>query len=116
MVEWSLHLGLSFPEVVEMILRGPSFELRHSFFLRELADTTFPEIFPAATGNVLSIVLRNMNAVHFDLDKVENVVKRIAPLSVSPTLLKEICNELGRLGYAPAAALGNWIDTQPAQN
>jgi hypothetical protein len=41
MVEWTLHLEPSFPEVVEEVLASPNFELKHSFLFRGWPRATF---------------------------------------------------------------------------
>jgi SIR2-like protein/uncharacterized protein DUF4020 len=112
MVEWSLFLGEGFPKVAEVISNGPSFELKDSFVLRELADTKYPDEFPTASGILLLAILRNMMGAPFDLEKAEEVVRRIAPRNASRSLLKDICNELGRLGYPLATALEKWTGDQ----
>lgn len=62
MVEWSLHLGPSFPEVVDTVWESPDFELKHSFLFRELDDRQFSEQFLSAAGKLLLMVLRKERA------------------------------------------------------
>ncbi len=116
MVEWSLFLGSSFPEVAEIISKGPSFELENSFIFRELSDTKFPEEFPTSTGQLLLSVLHYTKLPEFDLDRVEEVVRRIAPLNAPAELITDICNHLGRLGYPEASTLEAWVKAQQRQN
>ena len=109
MVEWSLHLGPSFPEVVDAVWESPDFELKHSFLFRELEESQFPQEYPSAAAKLLLKVLLNTPSPDYDLDRVENVVRRVAPLAAPLNLLENICNELARLGYPPAAELRAWL-------
>ncbi len=109
MVEWSLHLGPSFPEVVDAVWESPDFELKHSFLFRELDDSQFPQQYPPAAAKLLLKVLRNTPIADYDLDRVESTVRRVAPLQAPLDLLEKICNELARLGYPPAAELQAWL-------
>jgi len=109
MVEWSLHLGPSFPEVVDAVWESPDFELKHSFLFRELDESQFPQEYPSAAAKLLLKVLRNTPIPDYDLDRVEKVVRRVPPLGAPLDLLEEICNELARLGYPPAAELRAWL-------
>ena len=114
MVEWSLHLGTGFPEVADTISESPDFELGDTFLFRELADSNFPEAFPSAAAKLLKAILANMKVVHFDLDRVEEVVRRITPLDIPLESLNKICDELSRLGYQRAVVLNAWVKTQRA--
>ena len=109
MVEWSLHLGPSFPEVVDAVWESPVFELKHSFLFHELDESQFPQEYPSAAAKLLLKVLRNTPIPDYDLDRVDKVVRRVAPLGAPLDLLEEICNELARLGYPPAAELRAWL-------
>jgi hypothetical protein len=109
MVEWTLHLSPSFPEVVEAVWNSPKFELTHSFLFRELANSELPQKHPAATAKLLLKVLRNTALPEYDLDQVEETVRRIAPLHAGLDTLNEICNELAKLGYLRAAELLAWL-------
>jgi hypothetical protein len=109
MVEWSLHLGPSFPEVVDAVWESPGFELKHSSLFRELDDSQFPEKYPSAAAKLLLKVLCNTPIPDYDLDRVEDVVRRVAPLAAPLDFLEKICNELARLGYPPAAELQAWL-------
>ncbi len=88
---------------------SPKFSLNHSFLFRELADGQLPQQYPAATAKLLLKVLRNTEVVHYDLDKVEDLVRRIAGLHTPLDTLKDICNELAELGYPRAAVLEAWL-------
>jgi len=109
MVEWTLHLGPSFPEAVDAVWEGPKFDLKHSFLFSELADTELPQQYPTAAAKLLLKVLRHTEVAQFDLNKVEDTVRRITPLHAPLDTLKDICNELARLGYPPAAELQVWL-------
>jgi len=109
MVEWSLSLATVFPEVAEMISKGPKFEVKE-FILRELADTSLPNSHPKAAAQFLLKILQNMTVAYFDLDKVEEVVKRILPLGAPKELLRAICGELARLGSPGAGDLQSFIN------
>jgi hypothetical protein len=114
MVEWSMHLGTGFPEVVDTISKCPPFEVGDTILFRDLADSKFPEAFPAATAKLLKAILANMKVFHFDFGMVESAVRRITPLETPRELLEKICNELSRLGYQSAATLHAWVRTQRA--
>jgi len=113
-VEWTLHLGPSFPEVVETVWTSPEFKLKDSFLFRELADSKLPQQYPTATAKLLLKVLQNMQVAHYDLDKVEEIVRHIAPLQAPVDILNGICNELARLGYPQAAELQAWLQGRNA--
>ena len=109
MVEWGIHLGPEFPDVVEIICSSPAFELGDSFLFRELADTQLPEKHPSPVSALLLVVLKNTQRAFYDLDRVEGIVRRIAPLHAPMDKLKGICNELAKLGYPVAGALEAWL-------
>jgi hypothetical protein len=109
MVEWSLHPGPGFPEVVDAVRESSDFALKHSFLFRELDDSQFPPEVPSAARRLSLQALRHTAIPDFDLDGVENVVRRVGPLGAPWDLLDKICNELRRLGYPPAAELQSWL-------
>jgi hypothetical protein len=109
MVEWTIFLHNGFPEATRIIETGPPYELRDSFLFRELADGTIPANFPSASGDFLLSVLKNTREAQFDLDKVEDVVRKVAPQGARGEVLERICDELGRLGYSRAAPLKRWV-------
>jgi len=114
MVEWALYLGPAFREVVEVLWGSPKFELKHHFLFRELADSDLPQQYPAAAAMFLLKVLRNIEAPQYDLDKVEDTVRRIASLRAPLDTLRNICNELAKLGYQRAAELQAWLEGELA--
>jgi hypothetical protein len=63
MVEWSLHLGPSFPEVVDAVCESSDFELKHSFLFRELNESQFPQEYPSAAAKLLLKVLRKLSVL-----------------------------------------------------
>lgn len=91
------------------VWESPVFELKHSFLFHELDESQFPQEYPSAAAKLLLKVLRNTPIPDYDLDRVDNVVRRVAPLGAPLDLLEEICNELARLGYPPAAELRAWL-------
>jgi hypothetical protein len=97
------------PEVVDAVWESPDFELKHSFLFRELDESQFPQEYPSAAAKLLLKVLRNTAIPDYDLDRVENVVRLVAPLAAPLDFLEKICNELARLGYPPAAELQAWL-------
>ncbi len=109
MVEWTLHLGPNFTEVVKEVLASGDFELKHSFLFRELAESALPEKHPTATAELLLKVLQNTRETDYDLDRVDDTVRRIAPLGAPLETLKRICDALANLGYPPAAKLQAWL-------
>jgi hypothetical protein len=112
MVEWTLHLGPSFAEVVDSVWASPNFELKYSSLFRDLADSVLPQQHPSAAAKLLLKVLRNASVPEhrYDLDRVEDIVRRIAPLHAPLHTLKDICNELAKLGYQPAGELLAWLN------
>jgi hypothetical protein len=111
MVLWTLHLGPNFAEVVDVVSAGPQFELKHSFLFDELADSELPQQHPTASARLLLKVLRHAQVPQYDLDKVEVIVRRIAPLHAPLDTLINVCNELANLGYPPAADLQAWLQS-----
>jgi CheY-like chemotaxis protein len=85
-------------------------KLKNSFLFRELADSEFPRQYPSAAAKLLLKVLQNTVLPQYDLEKVEDTVRRIAPLNAPRETLKEICEELAKLGYPPAAELLAWLE------
>jgi hypothetical protein len=112
MVEWTLHLGPSFAEVVDSVWASPNFELKYSSLFHDLADSVLPQQHPSAAAKLLLKVLRNASVPEhrYDLDRVEDIVRRIAPLHAPLHTLKDICNELAKLGYQPAGELLAWLN------
>jgi hypothetical protein len=111
MVEWALNLGPNFSEAVDSVWGSPKFELRHSALFTELAGSMLPLKYPVASAKLLLKVLQSTNDYQFNLEKVEETVRRIAPLGKPTDILSKICNELARLGYPPAADLQAWLDS-----
>ncbi|HVB57470.1 MAG TPA: hypothetical protein VNE63_13740 [Candidatus Acidoferrales bacterium] len=109
MVEWTMQLGPSFPEAVEAVWIGPKFELKNSPLLSELADNELSKRHPTPAAKLLLRVLQNTQVAPYDLDKVEETVRRVAPLQAPSDTLSDICNELARLGYPDAAKLQTWL-------
>jgi len=89
---------------------SPRFELKHSSLFRELADSALPQQYPSAAAKLLLKVLRNVALPQYDLDRVEATVRRIAPLHAGLDTLKDICNELAKLGYQRAGELLAWLN------
>jgi hypothetical protein len=87
----------------------PDFELKHSFLFHELDESQFPQEYPSAAAKLLLKVLRNTPLPEYDLNRVENVVRRVAALGAPLDRLENICNELARSGYPPAAELQAWL-------
>jgi hypothetical protein len=109
MVEWTLYVGTGFPEAVESVWASPKFELKFSSLLHELAKSELPQQHPAAAAKLLLKILQNVTLPQYDLDKVEDTVRRIAPLHAPLNALKGICNELANLGYPRAGGLLAWL-------
>jgi hypothetical protein len=112
MVEWTLYFGSRFPEATEKIAKSSSFELRNTFIFTELSQTSLPELYPTASGQLLLSVLKNTPEGPHDPEHAETVVRRITPLAAPIATLHDICAHLSRLGYAQALALKTWIDEQ----
>jgi Domain of unknown function (DUF4020) len=112
MVEWALFLAAGFPEVAEIVSKGPNFELsEHTSIIGDLADTSLANEHPDAAARFLLKILQNMKVIYFDLDRAEDIVKRVLPLGVPKPLLRDICNEMARLGYAAAGDLQMFLDS-----
>jgi SIR2-like domain/Domain of unknown function (DUF4020) len=111
MVEWILFLGPAFPDVVDLLRESPAFQLENSFIYRELDESKIPEAYPSKTAELLVVLLKNEDAVLFDLDRVDAVVRRIVADAPLPELFA-ICDDLARLGFVGAAALRQFVQNQ----
>jgi Domain of unknown function (DUF4020) len=109
MVEWTIFLHNGFPEATTLIGNGPAYELRNSFLFKELAESTVPADFPSASADLLLSVLKNTREAQFDLDKVEDVVRKVSLQGARREVLEGVCDELGRLGYPGAVPLKRWV-------
>jgi len=111
MVEWSVFLGAAFPAAVDRIAQSPAFRLKDSFIYRELDESQIPETYPSGISELLLVLLRNETetAVLYDLDRVDAIVRRIAPLHAPIEKLLSVCDELARLGYPEATGLRKFV-------
>jgi hypothetical protein len=90
MVEWSLHLGPSFPEVVDAVCESPDFELKHSFLFRELDESQFPQEYPSAAAKLLLKVLRKLSVLFsttMDRDFRTYTIARVSEIDTKESIV-----------------------------
>ena len=110
MVLWSAHLQSAFPEVVTKIRSGPVPNLQHSFIYHELSKSEIPIRHPTSTAELVLYLLSAASVPFYDIDAVVDVVRRLALSDIDRLALRQICDELARLGYYGAQALKDSVD------
>lgn len=110
MVQWSVHLQSVFPAVVTRICSSPVPKLEHSFIYHQLSKSEIPTQHPSSTAKLVLHLLGTASVPFYDIDPVVDVVKRLAPSDIDRPGLRQICDELARLGYNGAMALRDFVD------
>jgi hypothetical protein len=105
MVEWSIHLGPAFPEVVERILRTPIPDLQGSFMLTELSESDLRKQFPKAAASLVLYVLKNSAVLPWDTRWIDPLITELAGLVECKPTVRLVCDELARLGWPDAPRL-----------
>jgi hypothetical protein len=116
MVQWSVHLQSVFPAVVEKICNSPVLKLKHSFIYHELSKSQIPTQHPGSTAKLVLHLLRTASVSFYDIDEVVDVVKQLAASDIDRVGLRQICDELARVGYNGAIALRDFIDGGGGEN
>jgi hypothetical protein len=105
MVEWSIHLGPVFPDVVANALVTPIPDMQSSFMLTELSELELRKQYPKESAALILHVLKNALALPWDTRWIEPLITDLAASSESKPNTQLICNELARLGYPDAQRL-----------
>lgn len=105
MVEWSIHLGHVFPDVVASALVTPIPDMQGSFMLTELSELDLRKQYPKESAALILHVLKNAHALPWDPRWIEPVVSALASSTESKPNTRLICDELARLGYPDAQRL-----------
>ena len=105
MIEWSIHLGPVFPEVVAEALVTSIGDMQGSFMLTELSESDLRKQYPQESGALVLHVLRNARALPWDTRWIEPLVTELASSTESKPNTRLICDELARLGYPDAQRL-----------
>jgi hypothetical protein len=106
MVEWLPYLTKVFPAAVDIVCKSPRPVLEYTSVFAELMKRKVPSEYPAELAKLLRYLLPGVpDGFSILSSDLENLVKSIAAGCVSSTDLKEICNELARIGCPKAAAI-----------
>ena len=105
MVEWSIHLGSVFSEVVANVLLTSIPDMQGSFILTELSESDLRKQYPKESSALVLHVLRNARAMPWDTRWIEPLVTELASSTESKPDTRLICDELARLGYPDAQRL-----------
>ena len=97
-------------EVVDRILRTPIPDLNGSFILTELNDSDPPQRHPEATASLVLHVLQNTNSLPWDTRGIHPLVRKLAASEETKATVRQICDELARLGDTTAAELRKLAD------
>ncbi|MBI2909437.1 MAG: DUF4020 domain-containing protein [Chloroflexi bacterium] len=105
MIEWSVNLEPVFAEVVERICRSPAPILRESShrLFRQLDKKDYAVKYPAALTRLLRHLLPLARQPFWGCPAVEQMVRKLANSMVPRQELRQICDEMARLGCANAA-------------
>ena len=110
MIEWSLVLAPVFPEVVEKILSVPAPNLEHSPVYLDLAEKDYTNRYPDAMTKLLMHLLTSAQPPFFSCVDVATLFRDLLGRTGLNEELKEICDQLGRLGCPNAAELNNLLE------
>jgi Domain of unknown function (DUF4020) len=106
MVEWLPYLTKVFPAAVDIVCKLPRPVLEYTSVLAELMKRKVPSEYPAVLAKLLGYLLPGVpDGFSILSSDLENLVKSIAADAVSSTDLKEICNEMARIGCPNAGAI-----------
>jgi len=73
MVEWSIHLGSVFSEVVANVLLTSIPDMQGSFILTELSESDLRKQYPKESSALVLHVLRNARAMPWDSGETQFV-------------------------------------------
>jgi len=110
MIEWSLVLAPVFPEVVEKILSVSAPNLEHSPLYVDLAEKDYTNRYPDAMTKLLKHLLTSAQPPFFSCADVATLFRELHGRTGLYKELKEICEQLGRLGCPNAAELNNLLE------
>jgi len=105
MIEWSIHLGSVFSEVVANAIVTSIGDMQGSFMLTELSESDLRKQYPKESSALVVHVLRNARAFPWDTRWIEPLVTELASSTESKPNTRLICDELARLGYPDAQRL-----------
>jgi hypothetical protein len=108
MVEWALAFGTSFPEVVEKIRESPPPKAEPRFFYHTLSESEIIKLHPKAAATLVFYLLKIDFTPVYCFDPLVKIVQNLSTFDDAKQVLRQICGELGRLGYPEA---GNLRDT-----
>jgi hypothetical protein len=110
MIEWSLVLAPVFPEVVEKILSVPAPNLEHSPIYLDLAEKDYTNRYPDAMTKLLKHLLTSAQPPFSLCADVATLFRELLGRTGLNEELKDICDQLGRLGCPNAAELNNLLE------
>jgi len=105
MIEWSIHLGPVFSEVVTYALATSIPDMQSSFILTELSESDLRKQYPKESAALVLHVLKNARNLPWDTRWIEPLVTELASMTASKPNTRLICDELSRLGYPDAQRL-----------
>ena len=110
MLEWAFVLGQSFPEAVDLLVKGPRIEKRVGNALHTLEKHEAPDRHPESVLRLLDWLLEERGNQWVDSVKIETVLFRLPRRKEFLPLLNSICQRLASSGYTGAAALKRRIE------
>jgi len=96
--------------VVTRICNSPIPRLEHSSIYHQLSKSEIPTQHPGSTAKLVLHLLRTASVPFYDIDAVVDVVKRLAASDIDRQGLRQMCDELARLGYGGAMTLRDFVD------
>jgi hypothetical protein len=111
MVGWAHELGPVFPEVVDLICRSPKPDFGDRMAYYQFRESRLVEQHPIAVAKLLSHLAANEHGRPiYDLGELVTAVERLIKLIPSEPSLRNLCNELARLGASNALDLSQRLD------
>jgi hypothetical protein len=109
MVEWTLAFNVSFPEVTKKIYKSPIPKAKHDFFYTELSESEVLKLHPRSSATLFLYLLKIDFTPIYWFDPLIKIVEHLKGLEDTKEVLRQICGELARLGYADAGNLRDSI-------
>jgi hypothetical protein len=99
MCEWALILKSHYADIVELLLAGPTPQVKKNMFYYRLHEENILEVAPALTARLLTALLSREDGHDiWDWEQIHEMVAHLIDLNPAEAALRPLCEELGRLG------------------
>lgn len=115
MTEWVVYLEPFLDDAVRLVCNVKAPQIKHTMIYQTMVEKGIAKKHPSSVARLLHHLLTAPNVANWNLKKIEVLYKELLSAGAPREQLKEICEQLARLGYEDAIELSSLLETRDRQ-